>query len=209
MKRRILLLVAALLVPVARGGDTPGHFDYYVLSLSWSPEYCATSGRSQYQCARPYAFVAHGLWPQHENGSPSDCKSKEVLSDTTINRVLPLMPSRGLIIHEWRKHGACSGLKADAYFSQLERSYRAIKIPTRYQHVSKVLSLSVTELRHDLLSANPSLSNDALVVQCTGRHLKEVRICLDRELIPRPCGIDLSDRCGERVLLRPIRASGR
>ena len=32
-------------------------------------------GRSREQCesGRPYAFVVHGLWPQHESGYPQDC----------------------------------------------------------------------------------------------------------------------------------------
>lgn len=40
-------------------------FDFYVLSLSWSPSYCEAEGTdaSRQQCAasRPYAFVVHGL----------------------------------------------------------------------------------------------------------------------------------------------------
>ncbi len=207
--RLMIAFAAALLVPSVPADDMPGHFDYYVLSLSWSPEYCAKSGAGDPQCARPYAFVAHGLWPQHERGWPSDCPSKERVSDATIERLLPLMPSRRLIIHEWRKHGTCSGLKADAYFGQIERAYRAINIPARYQRLKKALNVSVAELRRDLLAVNPSWSNDALVVQCAGRHLREARICLDRDLAPRSCGIDLGDRCGERVLLRPVRTGTR
>src|SRR5215470_3353187 len=48
--------------------STSTAFDYYVLSLSWSPEHCAEPaghGDTQ-QCAstRHFAFVLHGLWPQ-------------------------------------------------------------------------------------------------------------------------------------------------
>ncbi|NUR13135.1 MAG: ribonuclease T, partial [Bradyrhizobium sp.] len=55
--------------------NAPGEFDFYVLSLSWSPSFCEEAaergGRSQIQCSgRPYAFVVHGLWPQDENGFP-------------------------------------------------------------------------------------------------------------------------------------------
>ena len=54
-------------------GDQAGTFDYYLLSLSWSPTYCADlrEGRRDPQCdGRPYAFVLHGLWPQNERGWP-------------------------------------------------------------------------------------------------------------------------------------------
>src|SRR4051812_36781907 len=52
-----------------RRQNAPGEFDFYVLSLSWSPSFCAaaqergTTGRNQQlQCGeRPYSFVVHGL----------------------------------------------------------------------------------------------------------------------------------------------------
>src|SRR5450631_4308767 len=61
--------------------NAPGEFDFYVLSLSWSPSFCeeaserGNSGRSQQvQCGgRPYSFVVHGLWPQYERGFPDYC----------------------------------------------------------------------------------------------------------------------------------------
>ena len=199
-----------LAMPRVQAGGSAGVFDYYLLSLSWSPEYCATTRRDdEPQCDRPYAFVAHGLWPQHERGWPSDCASKERVSDATIERMLPLMPSRGLIIHEWRKHGTCSGLKADRYFAQVEQAYRSVMIPPRYQRLREPLSLSAGELRRDLLAANPGIPQQALVLQCAGRYLQEVRICLDRGLSPRACGAGLRDRCGDRVLLRPVRTGSR
>ena len=64
-----------------RRQNAPGEFDFYVLSLSWSPSFCAAaeergnSGRSQAQCGeRPFSFVVHGLWPQYDRGFPEYCK---------------------------------------------------------------------------------------------------------------------------------------
>src|SRR5215471_18018763 len=65
-----------------RRQNAPGEFDYYVLSLSWSPSYCeeaeerGNTGRSQQiQCGgRPFSFVVHGLWPQYERGYPEYCQ---------------------------------------------------------------------------------------------------------------------------------------
>ncbi|WP_293370744.1 ribonuclease T2 [Nevskia sp.] len=206
----LLVALLSLLGTAQAKNDAPrgtaGVFDYYVLSLSWSPEYCATTRRDdEPQCARPYAFVAHGLWPQNERGWPADCTSRERVSDATIQRLLPIMPSKGLIIHEWRKHGTCSGLGADAYFAALERSYRAIRIPERFRLLSETLSVPASDLRRDLLAANPSITAEGLVLQCSGRYLQEVRICLDRRFAPRACGADLRNRCGDRVALRPVR----
>jgi ribonuclease T2 len=68
---------AALATPASaqdRRQNEPGQFDFYVLSLSWSPSFCegreenGGGGRSQQiQCGgRPFSFVVHGLWPQYE-----------------------------------------------------------------------------------------------------------------------------------------------
>ena len=61
-------------IPIGTG------FDFYVLSLSWSPSYCEAEGedanRQQCKAARPYAFVVHGLWPQFERGFPEDCQTR-------------------------------------------------------------------------------------------------------------------------------------
>ena len=53
--------------------NAPGEFDFYVLSLSWSPSFCAeaaergNNSRSQeIQCGgRPFYLVVHGHWPQY------------------------------------------------------------------------------------------------------------------------------------------------
>ena len=62
-----------------RRQNAPGEFDFYVLSLSWSPSFCEGAeergggGRSQAtQCGgRPFSFVVHGLWPQYEAAIPN------------------------------------------------------------------------------------------------------------------------------------------
>jgi ribonuclease T2 len=57
-----------------RRQNEPGKFDFYVLSLSWSPSFCAANAergveRSDPQCGpRPFSFAVHGMWPQYEKG---------------------------------------------------------------------------------------------------------------------------------------------
>jgi len=51
----------------------PGQFDFYLLNLSWSPEFCATHSGSP-ECGRHLGLVVHGLWPQDTNGDfPEHC----------------------------------------------------------------------------------------------------------------------------------------
>src|SRR5262249_5121681 len=89
--------------------NSPGQFDYYVLSLSWSPSFCETArgnARRQQCGARPFSFVVHGLWPQYERGFPESCLIPPPRLERNIMRsMLDLMPAPGLIYHEWDQHG--------------------------------------------------------------------------------------------------------
>ena len=97
--------------PTARTDALPtgSGFDFYVLSLSWSPSYCEAEGEdaNQQQCAagRPYAFVVHGLWPQFERGYPEDCATDESQRPEAIRcaTLYDIMPSAGLIRYEWKQ----------------------------------------------------------------------------------------------------------
>ena len=96
--------------------NAPGEFDFYVLSLSWSPSFCEDAeergrgGRSQaQQCGgRPFSFVVHGLWPHYERGFPEYCQRPSPrLGRNIMTSMLDLMPAPGLIYNEWDKHGTC------------------------------------------------------------------------------------------------------
>jgi ribonuclease T2 len=202
------LLLAAVLLAMASAcrAREDSSFDYWVLALSWSPEYCAGNPRAanEVQCVRPYAFVVHGLWPQNERGYPDTCAQTPAVGPAIVKRMLPIMPSPGLIQHEWRAHGTCSGLDADAYFRTVERAYRSFSIPAAYRSPAG-FNTTPREMEQRFIGANPALKPDGIAVQCSGRYLREVRICLDRKLQPRTCGSDVRDRCGRDMVLRPSR----
>ncbi|WP_348268439.1 hypothetical protein [Edaphobacter sp. DSM 109919] len=50
-----------------QAGATSQPFDYYLLNLSWSPEFCH-SHTTAAECAQHRAFTLHGLWPQNNTG---------------------------------------------------------------------------------------------------------------------------------------------
>jgi ribonuclease T2 len=183
-------------------------FDYWLLALSWSPQYCATTQQaasSQCGVKKSYGFVVHGLWPQYERGYPSYCGTPTKLKTGLIERLLPIMPSQGLIEHAWRKHGSCSGLDADDYFGHLEQGYSRLRVPEKYRSISEPLSQSAQELERRWISANPALNEKAIALQCSGRYLSEVRICFDLQFEPRNCGDLVRDRCPAQIVLRPQR----
>src|SRR5439155_1314714 len=97
----VLLLASDDLMAQKKG--KPGVFDYYLLTLSWSPQFCTTKP-SDPQCngQHKFGFVVHGMWPQFKNGSwPQMCSTKPGLSDPSA--MLDIMPSKSLIAHEWQK----------------------------------------------------------------------------------------------------------
>src|SRR5256885_3596378 len=167
----------------AQPRNQPGRFDFYVLSLSWSPSFCKESeerGRpSNDQCrGRPYSFVVHGLWPQYERGFPRDCQVPPPrLPRSLMESMLDLMPAPQLIYHEWDQHGTCSGLSPREYFDTIRRARAKIKIPPEFADLRSALRLNPEQVRQAFIRANPGLTPESVAVFCDNR-LREVRICM-------------------------------
>ncbi|MFT0862250.1 ribonuclease T2 family protein [Ancylobacter sp. G4_0304] len=208
----LFLLGAGAAPPAsARSTDTPGRFDHYVLTLSWSPTYCETEGPraepSQCRRERPFAFVVHGLWPQFERGWPEYCQDPApFVPEPVVRSMLELMPSRRLVLHQWRKHGTCSGLDATAYFDQVRRARAAVTIPEPFRRINDYRMVSPGEVEAAFRAANPGLEADMISVACDGRRLTEVKICLDRSLAFTPCEeVDRRACRTQRIVMPPMR----
>ena len=192
-------------VPVGTG------FDFYVLSLSWSPSYCEAEGedanRQQCESARPYAFVVHGLWPQFERGYPENCRTDEDgVDNATLRTLYDIMPSAGLIRHQWRKHGSCAGLSQDDYFDVLRAAREAVAIPAEFRRVEAYRTLDPDAAERAFLSANPGLAEEGIAVTCDRRFLREVRICLTKDLAFRECPeVDRRACRRDKVVMPPAR----
>jgi ribonuclease T2 len=216
-------LVAALAVALslapgcnafAQDRGEPGKFDFYVLALSWSPSYCEAEGdrrRDSEQCSRsrPFAFVVHGLWPQYERGYPRACFNPAPrISDRLIDSMLDLMPARGLVVHEWREHGTCSGLSADEYFGAVRRARDRVAIPDRFRRLDAYEMVSPAEVEDAFRAVNPELNADMIAVTCDDRRLREVRVCLSRDFTFRACPeVDRRACRTPRVAMPPVRVN--
>ena len=210
----ILLLTAALATnsPAEARGEKPGRFDHYVLSLSWSPTYCAGENgqRDRMQCSaqRAYAFIAHGLWPQYDQGWPEYCPTPESwIPNETIASMSDIMPSKGLIIHEWRRHGSCSGLDQGEYFALIRQLFTGIAIPAKYSSPAQDIVTTPQELIQDLVAANPAIDASMVGVYCGNRRdraaLSEVRICFQRDGTPMSCPEGARLQCRAKALVLP------
>jgi ribonuclease T2 len=192
--------------------NEPGQFDFYVLSLSWSPSYCEAAGERgtppQQQCrTRPYAFVVHGLWPQYDNGFPEFCQNPAPrLNRNIVSSMLDLMPAPRLVFQQWDKHGTCSGLNATAYFELIRKARAVVKIPPEFINVKEALTVAPEEVENAFIKANPGLTRDAVAITCDSRRLGEVRICLSKDLRFRACPeIDARACRRENVVMPPVR----
>ncbi|MCM5557724.1 ribonuclease T2 [Pleomorphomonas sp. NRK JP5] len=207
---RLLVLLAAVWPVAALAADRPGRFDFYVLSLSWSPSYCEAEGgaRDDAQCesGRRYGFLVHGLWPQYERGYPADCPTRLAPDRTDIRAIADLMTAPGLVRHEWRKHGSCSGLSPTDYFKTVRAAREAVRIPAAFRRLDTYVMVSPAEVEAAFLAANPGLRPGGVSVVCDGRRLREVRVCLTRGLGFRACEeVDRRACRASRVVLPPIR----
>jgi ribonuclease T2 len=169
-------------------GGAPGDFDFYVLSLSWSPSFCDVGGgaqkaRSQCEPGRGLGFVLHGLWPQFTRGYPTECgMASRSPSRIAMESARGVFPEEGLARHEWRKHGTCSGLSPTDYFVAARRARDAVKIPPPLQRPSQEQRWSVVDLERAFVAANPGLRADQISVSCRQGQLSEVRVCFTKDV---------------------------
>ncbi len=200
------LILAALAQPAGAEGERAGDFDYYVLSLSWAPGWCATdgAGRDAAQCdpKNDASFVLHGLWPQYERGYPSYCRTTARDPSRAQSAAMEdVMGSDGAAWYQWKKHGRCSGLTASTYYDEARRAYDSISIPQVFRQLNKDVKLPAAVVEEAFLEANPGLQGDEITITCKDRRIQEVRICLTRDLEPRRCGNDVIRDCAMRDAL--------
>jgi ribonuclease T2 len=210
-----LLLASFSWAGAAAKGPVPGRFDYYVLALSWSPTYCAgEAGRNDHQqCApgRRFAFVVHGLWPQYSKGWPEFCRTTENwIPQGLIDGVMDVMPSKKLIIHQWKKHGSCSGLSQAAYFDKVETMFRGLRIPARFLSPQAPVTVTPTQLVTDFVKSNVALTADMLAVQCGNARgqarLSELRVCVNKAGSFIACGMNEARQCrAKSLVLLPVK----
>ena len=188
-----------------------GVFDYYLLSLSWSPAFCLESSDSA-QCHGPrrFGFVVHGLWPQNETGWPEHCAGGDEVPESVVEGILDLMPARGLVFHEWSAHGTCSGLDPTQFFGLVRRAYGTIVVPPSLVSPNSEIEQSPGAIVNAFLEANPRLPAQSVVATCTRQgapRLREVHVCFERSLAPRACSADAQrEACrAPSVIVPPIR----
>lgn len=211
----LLLLLASLTLATSAAArhrksseGEPGTFDYYLLSMSWSPAFCLSDPAAA-ECNGPrrFGFIVHGLWPQYEKGWPEHCDGNQPVADSVVSSISDIMPARGLVYHEWSAHGSCSGLDPQNFFALVRRAYTAIRVPTSLSGLTQPIEQPPADIAAAFMRANPGLPSQSIVVTCSRQdapRLREVHICLDRTLNPRACSADAArGACRAATLIVP------
>ena len=192
-------------------GEPAGEYDYYVLSLSWTPTWCAIEGdgRGSPQCdtGQGFGFTLHGLWPQYEAGWPSFCATTERNPSRDMTGAMAdIMGSSGLAWYQWNKHGTCTGLSAADYYALSRLAYERVSRPEILRRIESDLRLPAEVIEEAFLEENPQLSDEMTTVTCREGRVQEMRICLTRDLEPRVCGQDVARDCSlDDALFSPMR----
>lgn len=208
--RRLAALLFAM-IPLTATSDTAGEFDYYVMSLSWSPNWCALEGdaRNSDQCdaRHDYGWILHGLWPQNEKGYPTSCTSaKRPPSRQMTGDMADIMGNAGLAWHQWKKHGVCSGLSATDYFDLSREAYSTVQRPLVFRSLTDPVRIAPSVIEEAFIQSNPTLEPDQITITCRDGHIQEARICLTKGLSFRRCGADALKDCSARsALFTPLR----
>lgn len=208
---RALLIWLLMALPAWAEGQKAGAFDYYVLSLSWSPNWCAYEGdaRNSDQCdaRHDHGWILHGLWPQYHRGFPSYCPTVERAPSRGMTTAMAdIMGTSGLAWHQWNKHGVCTGLSASRYYDLSREAYGRVVRPTVFRRLDREVRLPAAVVEEAFLKANPEMEPDGVTITCREGFIQEARICLSRDLNPVPCGQDVVRDCTARdARFAPVR----
>ncbi len=176
--------------PDARPRRTP--VAGYLLSLSWSPEYCRTrvgSAGDRLQCggAGRFGFIVHGLWPEAAGSDyPRYCQPASRVPEPVVRQHLCMTPSADLIQHEWQKHGSCGWSDPARYLAAADSLWRALDFPD--MDVLSRRGVTAGEVARAFAEANPGLPIAAVRIKANRRQwLQEVQLCLGPDFRPRAC----------------------
>lgn len=198
------LVAAALLLGL---WADPASADQYVFALSWQPAFCQshrdkaecrTGGESSFAASH---LTLHGLWPQSGSYCQVPAEQKQADENHRWNQ-LPAVALAGeerakleqympgarsnLDRHEWTKHGTCSGLSADQYFSKAV----ALAEQVDGSEFNKIVAAAVGGVvpKNTLKSAvNRSFGGNAVrslsLICAKGGVLQEVRFTLNEQAL--------------------------
>jgi len=191
-----------------------GQLDYYLLSLSWAPDFCSTAGSdgNAKECGTGghVGFVVHGLWPENNSGrGPERCNTESHVAAPVVRFALEFYPTASLVQHEWTEHGTCSGLNANDYFNAVAQTRTSLQIPVQFSSMTEETQEGTAQIEGQFAAANPSFPAQAFRATCTKNNtqhnLQEVRVCFGKNLSPTACTASAGKCTAPGMTIQPPR----
>lgn len=171
---------------IAQAPSAGQPFDYYLLNLSWSPEFCYSHPNAA-ECAQHRAFTLHGLWPQNNSG-PFIENCSDAPGPRDPSAYSDIYPDQGLLRHEWKTHGTCSGLAPDAFFKLARQAVRSVAIPAELTSLNRQISMTPNQILDLFTRSNPEIPRESFALSCGNNYLTAIEVCMSKTLQPTACG---------------------
>ncbi len=178
--------------PIAPRKDSDQRCNATAATAAAIRSFCMASGRSTSAAIRRTA----------------DCRGVPSCREPVIDSMLDIMPSRGLVIHEYRTHGTCSGLDPERYFATAHRLFDGITIPQRFRNpLQSQTRIAIGRPQRVPTRQSRRSRDNMMAVVCGGARgsLKEIRFCFSKDGKPRACGQNENQRklcSADRFLFR-------
>ena len=166
----------------------------YMLSMSWSPQHCASvrnpgDARDRFQCAgaNRFGWILHGLWPETDTSAfPRWCRPARIVPQAVLKQHMCMTPSAQLLQHQWAKHGTCMSPHPAAYFRASEILFRGVRFPDMKALAARPQTAG--DIRRAFAAVNPGVAESMIAVTVDrGDWLDEVRLCLGPRMRPQRC----------------------
>lgn len=175
----------------------PGKFDFYLLNLAWGPEFCSIQGTSA-ACKAPRGFVVHGLWAQNNDGSyPVFCGERRGPVEPEKN--LDITPDATLLEHEWSKHGTCTTVAPEDFFTMERTTFRSVNVPKLFDGLDHEVMLTPEAIVDSFAKANPLFPAGSFIVSCAKERLTAIEACFSKDGL-RPIACRGLRGCGEKTV---------
>ncbi len=209
MKRVLSLFFLVALCARVEAEDT-GNFDYYVLSMGWTPALCASADSGNCASQTEHGFMLRGFYPRFEEGMPSFCLSGATgPSRAYADKMADIMLSGDRAWYMWKKHGSCSGLEGDTYLRAARYAYESITQPWSLKELDEAVEVPLDAIRDTILMLNPELPAEGIAVTCENGRMSDIQICLGKDLTPRSCAAEIRTSCQqEKVAIAPLMPQG-
>ena len=197
------------------------NFSHFVFAQHWAETLCQIFDSCQRvpRIVSGSSWSIHGLWPSQESirkEIPKYCKNDTAtfpilwarLSTSEKLRLARFWPDlkggNRFHLHEWNKHGTCSGMSFEEYVRKnlaLNERFNIFRYLENAGITPSDTEYSIRSIRNAIVTAT---GGHDVILRCWKGRIEEVRICLDLRFQPRNCPPELYRTEGAAFLLQRL-----